>query len=261
MLRVLDACQRALASGPVSPQPAEVPRPETPYFVHESAYVDAGAVVGAGSKIWHFSHVMKGAKIGDKCILGQNVNVDGGSVIGSNVKIQNNVSIYTGVVVEDDVFLGPSCVLTNVSNPRSQVIRHSLYEKTTLRRGCTVGANATIVCGVEIGRYAFVGAGSVVTKNVPDFALVVGSPARQIGWMSRHGHRLKAGRADGIMVCPESGYRYQEVEPGILRCLDLDEGAPLPPALAVGTISYKEMKLASKVSEQQTEESVKEQCS
>jgi UDP-2-acetamido-3-amino-2,3-dideoxy-glucuronate N-acetyltransferase len=133
---------------------------------------------------------MKGARIGQRCVIGQNVNLDGGTILGDNVKIQNNVSVYPGVVIEDDVFLGPSCVLTNVTNPRSQVNRHSLYEATRLKRGCTIGANATVVCGVTIGRYALVGAGSVVTKNVPDFALVVGNPARQIGWMSRHGHRL-----------------------------------------------------------------------
>src|SRR6185295_12293449 len=153
---------------------------------HESAYVDEGADIGVGTKIWHFSHVMKGARIGSGSIIGQNVNVDGGVSIGSNVKIQNNVSVYTGTVIEDDVFLGPSCVLTNVTNPRSQVNRHALYETTTLRRGATVGANATIVCGIELGRYAFVGAGSVVVKSVPDYALVIGNPARQVGWMSRH---------------------------------------------------------------------------
>ena len=136
------------------------------YFVHESAYVDDGAQIGAGSKIWHFCHVMPGAVIGRKCVLGQGVNVDNGAVIGNNVKIQNNVSIYTGVVIEDDVFLGPSCVLTNVTNPRSQVNRHALYEKTLLRRGCTIGANATIVCGIIVGRYAFVGAGAVVARDV-----------------------------------------------------------------------------------------------
>src|SRR5678815_4536146 len=179
------------------------PMKELPYFVHESSYVDDGAEIGEGTKIWHFSHVMKGARIGKRTIIGQNVNVDGGTIIGSNVKIQNNVSVYTGSVIEDDVFLGPSCVLTNVTNPRSQVNRHSLYETTRLRRGCTIGANATIVCGTTIGRYAFVGAGSVVTKDVPDFALVVGNPARQMGWMSRHGHRLGAPDADGVMRCPE----------------------------------------------------------
>ena len=248
VLRVLDACQRALLTGTIDLQPTALRsrKTELPYFVHESAYVDEGAEVGAGTKIWHFSHLMKGARIGERCVIGQNVNVDGGVVIGSNVKIQNNVSVYTGTVIEDDVFLGPSCVLTNVTNPRSQVNRHSLYESTQLRRGCTVGANATIVCGVTIGRYAFVGAGSVVTKNVPDFALVVGNPARQVGWMSRHGHRLEAPRPGEVMMCPESGYRYKEIEPGVLRCLDLDEEKPLPGELSKGTKSYRQLKEEAK---------------
>ena len=206
------------------------------YFKHESAYVDEGAVVGAGTKVWHFSHIMKGAQIGERCVFGQNVNVDGGVVIGHNVKVQNNVSIYTGAVIEDDVFLGPSCVLTNVTNPRSQVNRHRLYEKTLIRRGATVGANATIVCGTTLGRYCFVAAGSVVTKDVPDYALVMGNPARQKGWMSRHGHILKPG-PDGSMTCPESGFRYQ-LEGGRLRCLDLDEENPLPKNLSEGTRGY-----------------------
>lgn len=244
VLRVLDACQRALSNGGNS---LDVPgdknaEPQRPYFVHESAYVDDGTEIGAGTKIWHFSHVMKGARIGRRCVIGQNVNVDGGTSVGDNVKIQNNVSIYTGVVIEDDVFLGPSCVLTNVSNPRSQVSRHSLYEATRLRRGCSVGANATIVSGTTIGRYAFVGAGSVVTKDVPDYALVLGNPARHVGWMSRHGHRLVAHDDSGIMVCPESGYRYKETSSGILRCMDLDEEVPLPEALTKGTKTYRELK-------------------
>lgn len=248
VLRVLDACQRALYNGGVVLEElgSQSEKPERPYFVHESAYVDQDADVGADTKIWHFSHVMKGARIGQKCVIGQNVNVDGGTILGNNVKIQNNVSVYTGVVIEDDVFLGPSCVLTNVTNPRSQVNRHSLYEATRLKRGCTIGANATVVCGITIGRYAFVGAGSVVTKNVPDFALVIGNPARQVGWMSRHGHRLDSPDADGVMHCPESKYRYQEVEPGVLRCLDLDEEAPLPAQLSVGAKSYRELKEESK---------------
>lgn len=248
VLRVLDACQRALQNGIIELEPAgaDTQVKERPYFVHESAYVDEGAQIGSGTKIWHFAHVMKGARIGQKSIIGQNVNIDGGTLIGNNVKIQNNVSVYTGTVVEDDVFLGPSCVLTNVSNPRSQVNRHSLYETTHLKRGCTIGANATIVCGVTVGRYAFVGAGSVVTKNVPDFALVVGNPAHQVGWMSRHGHRLGAPDAKGMMRCAESGYRYQEVEPGVLRCLDLDEEAPLPADLSVGTKSYRKLKEENK---------------
>ncbi len=243
VLRVLDACQRSLLAGGLAVEPGTTTaKSAVPYFVHDSAYVDEGADVGAGTKIWHFAHVMKGARIGERSIVGQNVNVDGGATIGNNVKIQNNVSVYAGVVIEDDVFLGPSCVLTNVTNPRSQVNRHSLYETTWLKRGCTVGANATIVCGVTIGRYAFIGAGSVVTKDVPDFALVVGNPARQVGWMSRHGHRLDTQDADGVRRCPESGHRYKEVEPGVLRCLDLDEDAPLPQELTKGTKTYRQLK-------------------
>ncbi len=247
VLRVLDACQRALQGGAAGVAvTAEEAKKPADYFVHESAYVDDGAQIGEGTKVWHFAHVMKGARIGKKSIIGQNVNVDGGTIIGNNVKIQNNVSVYTGVVIEDDVFLGPSCVLTNVSNPRSQVNRHSLYETTWLKRGCTIGANATIVCGVTVGRYAFVGAGTVVTKDVPDFALMIGNPGRQAGWMSRHGHRLGSPDANGVMVCPESGYRYKESEPGVLRCLDLDEEAPLPSELTKGTKSYKQLKEESK---------------
>ncbi|MBZ5698171.1 MAG: Gfo/Idh/MocA family oxidoreductase [Acidobacteriia bacterium] len=250
VLRVLDACQRALVNGGITLEPSNSkPEPEKeqlPYFAHESAYVDKGAEIGAGTKIWHFSHVMKGARIGERSVIGQNVNVDAGTTIGNNVKIQNNVSVYTGVVIEDDVFLGPSCVLTNVTNPRSQVNRHSLYETTLLKRGCTIGANATIVCGVTIGRYAFVGAGAVVTKNVPDFALVVGNPARQVGWVSRHGHRLESPDSNGVMVCAESGYRYQESAPGVLRCLDLNEEAPLPAELSKGTKSYRQLKEEAK---------------
>jgi len=243
VLRVLDACQRALVDGVITLESMPSQRPnERPYFVHESAYVDNGAEVGAGTKIWHFSHVMKGARLGKGSVVGQNVNIDGGTIIGDNVKIQNNVSVYTGAVIEDDVFLGPSCVLTNVTNPRSQVNRHSLYETTRLKRGCTVGANATIVCGTTVGRYAFIGAGTVVTKDVPDFALVVGNPGRQVGWMSRHGHRLGAPDESGVRQCPETGYRYREVEPGVLRCLDLDDNAPLPGELSTGTRSYKDIK-------------------
>ena len=207
---------------------------ETDYFVHESACVDKPCQIGKGTKIWHFSHIMKDAQIGQNCILGQNVHVAGGVVIGNNVKVQNNVSLYTGVVIEDDVFLGPSCVLTNVTNPRSQVNRHGLYEKTVLRRGATVGANATIICGVELGRYCFISAGAVVTGDVPDYALMVGVPAKQRGWMSRHGVRLGVGDCDGIMVCPESGYRYKLTQQNLLRCLDLDEDEPLPDAQTVG---------------------------
>ncbi len=212
------------------------------YFVHESSYVDEGARIGAGTKLWHFCHVLPGAVIGERCSFGQNCSIAGGTVIGNNVKVQNNVSIYEGTVIEDDVFLGPSCVLTNVTNPRSQVVRRALYETTLLRRGASIGANATVVCGVTVGRYAFVAAGAVVAKDVPDYALMVGVPARFAGWMSRHGHRLPPPDADGVMRCPESGLRYQEASPGVLRCLDLDEDAPLPPELAVGKVMYDQLK-------------------
>ena len=212
------------------------------YFVHESSYVDEGAEIGKGTKIWHFSHILRGAKIGEYCNLGQNVSIAGGTVIGNRVKVQNNVSVYEGTVIEDDVFLGPSCVLTNVTNPRSQVLRKSLYEKTLIRRGASIGANATVVCGITIGRYAFIAAGAVIAKDVPDYALVIGVPARQKGWMSRHGHVLKDPDPDGIYACPESGLRYREVEQGILRCLDLDEDASLPEELAVGKVFYRDLK-------------------
>jgi UDP-2-acetamido-3-amino-2,3-dideoxy-glucuronate N-acetyltransferase len=288
VLRVLQMAQRSLDTGGetvapegrgqsstgVPPASAEVKGRTTPqasnYFVHPTAVVDDGAVIGKGTRIWHFSHIMKGAQIGERCVFGQNVNVDGGVVIGNNVKVQNNVSIYTGTVVEDDVFLGPSCVLTNVTNPRSQINRHSLFEKTRIKRGATIGANATIVCGVALGCYCFIGAGAVVTKDVPDYALILGNPGRQKGWMSRHGHVLKSPDKDGIMVCPESGYRYQlspstslsarqpggegrgdvgppstpGVESSVLRCLDMDEDARLPAELTKGIKSYDEFKLS-----------------
>ena len=199
------------------------------YFVHPSAYIDDPCVIGADTRIWHFCHVMTGARIGNRCILGQNVHVANDVVIGNNVKIQNNVSVYTGVELEDDVFCGPSCVFTNVSNPRSEIVRHHRYERTLIRRGATIGANATIVCGITIGRYAFIGAGAVVTRDVPDFALLLGVPAEQIGWMSRHGHRLPPADRTGVMVCPESGWRYQEVNSHRLRCLDWRKVATLHP--------------------------------
>ena len=163
------------------------------------------------------------------------------AIIGYNVKVQNNVSIYTGVEIEDDVYLGPSCVLTNVTNPRSQVNRQDLYERTLIRRGATIGANATIVCGVTIGRYAFVAAGAVVTKDVPDYALVLGNPARQKGWMSRHGQKLKPAK-DGVLICPEAGLRYQEIERNRLRCIDLAEDQPLPAELSKGVKTYYQLK-------------------
>ncbi|MDX1435448.1 MAG: acyltransferase [Anaerolineales bacterium] len=199
--------------------------------VHSSAFVDEPAEIGAGSKIWHFCHVMKNARIGAGCILGQNVFVASDVRIGDNVKIQNNVSVYTGVVLEDDVFCGPSCVFTNVVNPRSQINRRHMYEETRVQRGATIGANATIVCGATVGRYAFIGAGAVIRGDVPDYALMLGVPAVQTGWMSRHGHRLLEGNEDGVMVCPESGWRYQETSPGVLRCLDWLEDEPLPEAV------------------------------
>ena len=207
--------------------------------VHESAYVDDGARVGDGTSIWHFCHVMAGAEIGENCSLGQNVFVAGGVTIGRNVKIQNNVSVYAGTVIEDDVFLGPSCVLTNVTNPRSQVVRRGMYEKTLIRRGATIGANATVVCGTTVGRYAFIAAGAVVTQDVPDYTLVMGVPAKAKGWISRHGIPLTDPGPDGILICPESGYRYQETD-GALRCLDLDEDQPLPEDKAVGKTLYRE---------------------
>jgi UDP-2-acetamido-3-amino-2,3-dideoxy-glucuronate N-acetyltransferase len=208
-------------------------------YVHPSSVVDEGAEIGAGSKIWHFAHICGGAVIGENCSFGQNTMVAPGVVVGCNVKVQNNVSIYTGTVVEDDVFLGPSCVLTNVSNPRSQVSRRSLYEETRIRRGATIGANATIVCGTIIGRYAFISAGAVVTRDVPDYAMILGVPGRQRGWMSRHGHPLREKNKAGELVCPESGFRYFEKNGG-LKCLNLDEDEPLPPELAVGNNGYRD---------------------
>lgn len=212
------------------------------YFVHESAYVDEPCQIGPGTKIWHFCHIMKDARIGADCIFGQNVMVAGGAVIGNNVKVQNNVAIYAGVTIENDVFLGPSCVLTNVTNPRSQIVRRGLYERTIFGRGATVGANATIVCGIQLGRYCFIGAGAVVAADVPEYALMLGVPARQKGWMSRHGIPLPAPDTEGVMICPESGYRYREVEPSVVRCLDLDEEESLPPEQQVGRTSYDELK-------------------
>jgi len=227
------------ASSPTAPAPSPGSVPAD-VFVHPTAVVDEGAAIGSGTRIWHFAHVCRGARIGRNCVLGQNTFVADGVRLGDNVKVQNNVSIYTGTEIEDDVFLGPSCVLTNVTNPRSQVNRHALYERTLIRRGATIGANATIVCGVTIGRYAFIAAGAVVTRDVPDYALMVGVPARQRGWVSRHGHPLPPPGPDGIRVCPETGFRYQEIEPGLLRCLDLGEDDPLPEPLRTGTRPYRE---------------------
>ncbi len=178
------------------------------YFAHETAFIDEGCTIGEGTKIWHFSHIMPNCKLGKGCNIGQNVVVSPDVILGNNVKVQNNVSIYTGVVCEDDVFLGPSMVFTNVINPRSAVNRKSEYAKTVVKRGATIGANATIVCGHDIGEFAFVGAGAVVTKTVPAYALVVGNPSRQMGWMSEFGHRLTFD-ASGIAICEESGEKYK----------------------------------------------------
>jgi UDP-2-acetamido-3-amino-2,3-dideoxy-glucuronate N-acetyltransferase len=178
------------------------------FFAHPTAVIDPGAQIGEGSKVWHFSHIMEGAIIGAECNLGQNVFVALGVVLGNNVKVQNHVSIYEGVVCEDDVFIGPSAVFTNVINPRSAVSRKDQYRKTILRKGATVGANATIVCGVEIGAYAFIGAGAVVTKSVPAYALVTCNPARQRGWMSEAGEKLEFD-LNGMAVCTISGLRYR----------------------------------------------------
>lgn len=178
------------------------------YSAHETAVIDEGCEIGEGTKIWHFSHIMSNCKIGKNCNLGQNVVVSPDVVLGNNVKVQNNVSIYTGVVCEDDVFLGPSMVFTNVINPRSAVNRRGQYAKTIVKQGASIGANATIVCGHDIGRFAFIGAGAVVTKNVPDYALVIGNPAKQTGWMSEFGHKLKFD-GSGLAVCPESQEKYK----------------------------------------------------
>lgn len=188
------------------------------YFVHESAYVDEGATIGRGTKVWHFCHVMSGAVIGEGCSLGQNVVVMNGVVIGNNVKIQNNVSVYEGVVLEDDVFCGPSCVFTNVSTPRSHVSRKSEYEMTRVCRGATLGANCTVVCGVTLGRYALVGAGAVITRDVPDHALMMGVPARRAGWVCSCGERLPAGR---IVTCSRCSSQFRE-DGGRLVAVELE---------------------------------------
>jgi UDP-2-acetamido-3-amino-2,3-dideoxy-glucuronate N-acetyltransferase len=181
---------------------------EKEYFAHETAIIDKGCNIGKGTKIWHFSHIMTSCTLGEKCNIGQNVVISPDVVLGKNVKVQNNVSIYTGVICEDDVFLGPSMVFTNVINPRSAVNRKSEYVRTVVKRGASIGANATIVCGHDIGEFSFIGAGAVVTKEVPAYALVVGNPAKQLGWMSEFGQRLKFDE-NGIAVCPESKEKYQ----------------------------------------------------
>jgi len=187
------------------------------YFAHESSYIDDGAVIGAGTKIWHFCHVLSGAVIGERCNLGQNVVVMSGTRLGNNVKVQNNVSIYEGVTLEDDVFCGPSCVFTNVINPRSHVSRKSEYQPTLVRRGASIGANATVVCGVTLGEYSFIGAGAVISGDVPAYALMVGVPARRVGWMCQCGVRLDL--ANGVATCADCGAAYRE-EKGLLRQID-----------------------------------------
>lgn len=178
------------------------------FYAHETALVDDGCIIGDGTKIWHFSHIMSNCTIGQKCNIGQNVVVSPGVTLGNNVKVQNNISIYTGVVCDDDVFLGPSMVFTNVINPRSAINRRDQYAKTHVGKGASIGANATIVCGHDIGAFAFIGAGAVVTKNVPAYALVLGNPARQLGWVGEYGHRLTF-NDQGIAVCPESEQEYK----------------------------------------------------
>lgn len=197
-------------TSPILLQTKDTETMEIKYFAHETSIIDDGAKIGEGTKIWHFCHIMSGSMIGNNCNLGQNVVVSPEVKLGSNVKVQNNVSIYTGVVCEDDVFLGPSMVFTNVNNPRSAIIRKNQYLKTNVGKGATIGANATIVCGNNIGEYAFIGAGAVVTKDIPPYALVVGNPSKQIGWMSEYGHRLKFD-ANGIGICPESKQEYNLV--------------------------------------------------
>ena len=202
--------------------------PPSEVSIHPSACVDPGCVIGVGTRIWHFSHVMSGAMIGKHCVIGQNVFVGARAKIGDHVKIQNNVSVYDGVELEDEVFCGPSCVFTNVTNPRSELSRKHELVATRVRRGATLGANSTVVCGADLGRYAFVGAGAVVTGRYPDYALLLGVPARQTGWVSRHGLRLEERDGDGNLLCPQSRFRYREDSSGTLRCLDHPEDLPLP---------------------------------
>lgn len=180
----------------------------TDFFAHPTAIIDEGCQIGKGTRVWHFTHIMSGSIIGENCNLGQNVVVSPRVILGNNVKVQNNVSVYTGVICEDDVFLGPSMVFTNVINPRSAVKRHDQYQPTLVKKGATIGANATILCGITLGEYCFIGAGAVVTKDVKSFALVVGNPARQTGWMSEYGHKLKFDD-QGYAVCPESKKKYR----------------------------------------------------
>jgi len=195
--------------------------------IHPTACLDEPVSIAPGTRIWHFCHVMRGARIGRNCVLGQNVFVASEVVIGDRVRIQNNVSVYAGVELESDVFCGPSCVFTNVSHPRAEVSQKDRFQRTLVRRGATIGANATVVCGITIGRHALIGAGTVVVRDVPDYALVLGVPGESSGYVGRHGKPLERG-AEDLWVCPASGFRYRETE-GSLRCLDLDEDEPLPP--------------------------------
>jgi UDP-2-acetamido-3-amino-2,3-dideoxy-glucuronate N-acetyltransferase len=208
--------------------------------IHLSSVIDEGSTIGEGTSIWHFCHVCKGAVIGKDCSLAQNVLVADNAILGNRVKIQNNVAIYGGVIVEDDVFLGPSCVFTNISNPRSQISRKTLYEKTVICKGATIGANATIICGIKLGRYCFIGAGAVVTKNVPDYGLVLGNPGKLKGYMSRHGHLLCFDNNQEAK-CLESNYRYKK-DNELVRCLDLEEEQPLPAKYSTGLKSYNYFK-------------------
>jgi UDP-2-acetamido-3-amino-2,3-dideoxy-glucuronate N-acetyltransferase len=200
---------------------------ESGFYAHPSAFVDQPCKIGRSTRIGHFCHIAANAVIGSQCTLGHNVCIEPEVVIGNNVHVQNNVSLYSGVVIEDDAFLGASCVLTNVNNPRAH--RRGVHEKTRIRRGATIGANATIVCGTTIGQYAFIAAGAVITIDVPDYALVMGVPAQQVGWMSRHGQRLGPPSPTGVFICPQSKWRYR-IENGVLRCLDCPEEKPLPTA-------------------------------
>ena len=208
--------------------------------IFHTAVVEDGATIGAGTGVWHCVHVQSGAVVGERCVLGQNVMVASGATLGNNVKVQNNVAVYAGVTVEDDVFLGPSCVLTNVTNPRSGVSRKAMFEKTLIKRGATVGANATIVCGVTVGRHAMIAAGAVVTKDVPDYAMIVGVPGKQRGFVTRHGHPINPAPGETI-TCPETNLQYALNDTGELRCLDLDENAPVPDALKSGITPYRDL--------------------
>lgn len=241
VLKVLAMAQQSLESEGRSVTKSELAvRKSNTYFAHESSVIDSGAKIGDGSKIWHFSHISSGAVLGLNCNIGQNVFVAPSVTLGSNVKVQNNVSIYSGTEIGDDVFLGPSCVLTNVSNPRSEIVRKSIYEKTVILRGASVGANATIVCGVRLGRYCFIAAGAVVTQDVPDYALMMGVPAKQKGWMSRHGHPLDFCH-EGKAHCPETNLEYvlENIDgKSQVRCLTIAEDSPLPDSLTVGSKSY-----------------------